>query len=238
MSKLTNTALIVLVAGAAFAAGRLAPTERGALAAQPETKPAQPQPKPAPPQTKPAPAQPAQPGMDEKAMKAMQEMMAAMTPGAQHKLLDCMLGEWEGWVKFSMAPGETPMESKGTLSRRWILDGRFIEETVVGEGMTPETPFHGLGLVGYNTIDKRYESAWFENMSTWITTSHGTYDAAKKQFVFEGKMLDPVTRKWADQRSVIDVSDPNREVMTGWLTGPDGKPWKNFEGDFTRKAAK
>ncbi|MFN0132342.1 MAG: DUF1579 domain-containing protein [Phycisphaerales bacterium] len=212
-------AMVVALAGVAFVMGRNWPVGPMAMA-----QPPKPEMKPAKPDAQP-PA----------GMPDMEAMMAAMTPGDHHKVLEVMLGNWEGEVKFWMAPGTDPMSSQATITREWAMGGRFVIEKVDGTTDNPDQRFNGMGIMGYNNMEKRYETAWIENMSTAITTSTGTYDAAKKTFTFQGEMYDPMTQKKTKSRTVLDVSDPNKEIMTGYGPGPDGKEFKNFEGIFSKK---
>lgn len=218
MPTRTQAITVVIAATLAFAAGRSLPVNNAAAAAQPEKKAAPGQ----PPKT---PATPAAPGLD--------ELMQKMQPGEEHKRLDALVGEWEGNVKFWMNPESEPMTSHGTVKRDWVLDGRFIIEHVQGESMGMQ--FKGLGLLGYNTLEKRYENIWAENMATWISFSTGQYDATKKALTLEGDALDPQTGKRVRQRTVVDLSTPRRHTMLGYCTGPDGKEFKNFEGTFEKK---
>lgn len=215
-----TTAAVVGAAAVAFAAGRAATWGEPVAAAQPpkEARPTQP-----PPGDKPA------------IPPEIAAMMAKMQPGEHHKRLDVMLGTWEGAVKFRMSPTEPWSETKGSAHREWDMDGRFVVEHVKGDAFAPGMPaFKGLGLVGYNTIENRYESVWIENAATYIGFMTGAYDPAKKTLTFTGDLLDP-SGKRVKQRHVMDVSDPNKEVATGYCTGPDGKEFQNFEGTFTRK---
>ncbi|MGE3106973.1 MAG: DUF1579 family protein [Phycisphaerales bacterium] len=222
MPSMKSTVVVLILTAGAFSAGRFWPASSDGVAH------AQPDPKAKAPASKPA----AQPDPE----AAMMEMMAKLQPGEHHKVLDVMIGNWEGTVKFWMAPGMEPMETTGSLHREWAMDGRWVIEHVDGKGMKPgDPPFKGMGLVGYNTIENKYESAWIENMATYLSTGTGTYDAAKKTFTFVGDMYDPMTMKKVHSRSVVDVSNPNKQTMTGYQTGPDGKEFKNFEGSFTKK---
>ncbi|MBL9030832.1 MAG: DUF1579 domain-containing protein [Phycisphaerae bacterium] len=223
-------AVVAAAVGLAFVAGRNWPGPGSEAAAQPpkpETKPAA----PAKPEVKPAqpPAPPPAGGPD------MEALMASMTPGEHHKVLDVMLGTWEGDVKFWMAPGTDPMTSRGTAKREWAMDGRFVIEHVDATSQDSDMRFKGMGIIGYNNVEKRYETAWIENMSTAITTSTGTYDPATKVFTYEGEMYDPMTMKKSKVRTTVDVSDPKKEIMRGYGAGPDGKEFMNFEGVFTKK---
>jgi hypothetical protein len=163
----------------------------------------------------------------------IQEMMKKMQPGPEHKVLDGMLGSWECQVKMWMEPGAEPMEITGSATRSWTLNGRFIEEHVDGD--CPEMgPFQGLGYMGFNTIEKKYETVWLEDKATWVSNMTGTYDAAKKTFTFEGENVDPMTGKAVQARHVIDVSNPSKHIATGYCT-KDGKEFKNFEGVFEKR---
>jgi len=133
-----------------------------------------------------------------------------------------------------MGPGEEWIESKGTARRELIFDGRFVVEHVDAEGMG-EGRFRGLGIVGFNTIDNRFESVRIENMATYVSTSSGTYDERTKSFTFEGEMIDPMTGNRMRTRMTMDCSEPDREVATGWTVLPDGTLEKTFEGVFERK---
>jgi len=42
-----------------------------------------------------------------------------------------------------MDPNQSPQTSEGTLDRKSIFDGRFIQENV--EGKMNDQPFHGFG---------------------------------------------------------------------------------------------
>jgi hypothetical protein len=160
--------------------------------------------------------------------------MEMMQPGAEHKVLDVLVGDWKGEVKMWMDPAQEPMVSKGTIHREWVLDGHFVHEAVSGDAMGGGPAFQGIGVTGYNPVEKRYEAGWVDNMSMWITTMNGTYDASKKTFTFAGECLNGMTGKREKQRHVMDVSNPDREVMSAWTTGPDGKEFKAFEGAFER----
>lgn len=159
------------------------------------------------------------------------EMPAGMTLAPEHAHLKQFLGDWEGSVKFKQ--GEEWTESDGTIHREMAMDGRFVIEHVTGS-MGDGGEFHGMGIVGYNTIDKKFESAWIENMATNISMATGSYDAASKKFTFTGDMVDPMTGKKVKTITIVDVSNPDKEVMEGYSVLADGSREKTFEGMFTR----
>lgn len=224
MVKFKQGVALVAVGSIAFIGGRLVPAGDAATAAQPEKvneklKELTDRVKGVQPPT-----------------EQMEKVAKLMEPGADHEVMEPLIGHFEGSGKMWMEEGGEAMEFSGKVDREWVLGGRFVHEKVTGDAMGPEQPaFEGLGVMGYNTIERRYESAWIENMSTYISMMNGTYDAAKKTFTFTGELMNPMTLKRTRQRSVLDVSDPNREVMTGYTTDTDGKEFKCFEGVFERK---
>src|SRR5262249_55616944 len=92
---------------------------------------------------------------------AMEAMIKAATPGPEHKRLNDLAGSFTYTMKAWMAPGQPPQESTGTSENKWILDGRFLAQTVSGTfaGM----PFHGYGLSGYDNVQKKYVSVWMDS---------------------------------------------------------------------------
>lgn len=221
---MSNRRVTTYVLLASLGAGALVAATAGHAFAQ-ESKGRQPAAQPAPkPDAKPAAAP--QPGHDQ------------APPGTElspmHKHLDNLVGTWEGGVKFKM--GDQWAESKGTCKRELDMDGRFVIERVDSSPAFEGAPrFKGLGIVGYNTLQNKYESVWIDNMGTYVSTSTGTFDEKAKTFTFEGDMFDPMKGTKTRQRTVIDCSNPRTETMTGYAVGADGKLDKNFEGTFTKR---
>jgi hypothetical protein len=143
--------------------------------------------------------------------KIMELVVKLGTPGPQHKLLEPMVGEFTCKVKIYMAPGKPPVESEGTVSRKWILGGRFIQERYTGEAMGK--PFTGLGWVGFDNKQKKYTVAWIDSMTTSIMTSQGTYDADKKTFTFTGEEDSPFFGGRVKTRDVVRIPDADTQVL-------------------------
>jgi len=55
-------------------------------------------------------------------------------------------------------PGTEPEVSTGTASRRMILGGRYLEETV--HAMMMGEHFEGLGLTGYDNVTGSWWGTW------------------------------------------------------------------------------
>ncbi|MBT8484987.1 MAG: DUF1579 family protein [Phycisphaerales bacterium] len=163
----------------------------------------------------------------------MQAWMDAGTPTKHHKYLNVMNGTWDAKFTMWMEPGAPPMVSIGTIKRHWALDGRYLAEEV--EAQTDFGTFHGLGYLGYNNVDGQYEFIWMDSMSTAIMSETGSYNPETKVMHTRGSMRDPASGHIIASRGMLDMSDPDRHVYTGYMTGADGKEYKSFEGISERR---
>ncbi len=162
----------------------------------------------------------------------MEAMMKASTPSKHHKHLDLFVGEWSGKYRFRMGPDEEWMEMDGDISREWVLDGHYVREEITTE--SEWGLFRGLGYMGFNNLEGRYEFIWMDNMSTSIMLQHGSYDPDTKILSSYGSHRDPATGKYYSMRGTHDMSDPDYHTFEGFATGPDGKEYKSFEGSSKR----
>lgn len=166
--------------------------------------------------------------------KAMMEAWAkAATPGDAHKLLEPMIGTWDAKVSFWSPAGGDPMTSTGVAERKWIMGGRFVEETFTGSYMN--NPFSGLGYVGYDNVKKQYWGTWIDNMGTGVMLSTGSTSDAGKTWAFDATYPDVLTGKDVMMKEKITCTDPDHQTFEMWAPGPDGKLFKNMEIVYTRK---
>ncbi len=161
----------------------------------------------------------------------MAKWMEFATPGPAHKVLEAKIGKWTGTVKMFM-PGAPPQESKFTSEAKWIMEGRYVEETVVGE--TPMGPFNGKGTTGYDNIKKKYVSTWIDNSGTGIYFHEGTYDPASKTFTYTGDSCDSTMTKYVKGRSVEKLIDNDHGTIQAFAPGPDGKETMTMEINYMR----
>ncbi len=113
------------------------------------------------------------------------------TPGANHKLLEPLIGSWDLNYKSWMDPKAPATESKGTSDASWILGGRYVMENV--NGMMGQMPMKGISITGYDNFKQTYNSLWMDEMSTSMMTSAGTADKDGKTFNFSGKFDNIMT---------------------------------------------
>lgn len=176
--------------------------------------------------------------------KEMQEMMAKMTelgkPGENHKLLASLAGSWTYDVTMWMDPKAPPMKSKGTATRKPIMDGRFFIAEHSGkfqmpgpDGKMKDTPFTGMAIEGYDNVKKAFVSSWIDNMGTMILHSEGTYDEASKTFTYNAncEMMPGMPVKIRESIKIVDANHHTFEWYEDRGTGEN----KTMEINFTRK---
>lgn len=162
---------------------------------------------------------------------AILKMMEFATPGPSHKVLDARVGKWSVQAKM-FEPGGEPSESTGTSEMKWILGGRFLQDTFTGEFMGQ--PFHGEGRTGYDNLKKKYVSSWLDDAGTGIYVYEGSYDAASKTFSFVGDMPDTNAGKYVKSRTVEKWTDNDHFTVQTHVPGPDGKEFLMMQLDYSR----
>jgi hypothetical protein len=170
--------------------------------------------------------------MDPKMAEMMKKAEISGTPGAAHKALEPLVGNWNAEVKCWMDPAAEPMVTKGTAKATWILDGRFVQEEFSGEFMGK--PFKGISLTGYDNTKQKYNNVWIDDMHTALFTSEGAAESGNKVFTLEGKMDCPMTgEKDVTMKQVIRVVSRDKHVLEMYDSRkPDVK---SMEITYTRK---
>ncbi len=182
-------------------------------------------------------AQPADP-MNDPAMMA--QMMELTKLNQNHQLLGKLAGEWTYEVKMWMAPDAPPMTSKGTAERKPMMEGRYYLMHVNGtmqmpgpDGKMKDFDFKGMSLEGYDNVQKKFVSAWIDNMGTGIIMFEGTYDPATDSYTYHStsEMMPGMKTK---VKEVIKVADKDHHTLE-WYEERDGKEVKTMEINYTRK---
>ena len=164
----------------------------------------------------------------------MQAMMAAMSPGPEHKLLSRMVGDWTFTNKMWMDPSAPPAEGSGTMHAETILGGRYVH--AVWKGNFMGMPFEGHAIEGYDNVSKKHVSSWVDNMSTAIMYSTGTCEQNGKVCTSTSQeMLDPMTNKMTSFRSVVTWTGDNSFKMEMYAKPAGGAEMKGMEMTVTKK---
>ena len=137
-------------------------------------------------------------------------------------------------------PSTPPQESKGTATRKSIMDGRYVVMDVKGkmqmpgpDGKMKETDFIGQGTEGYDNVKKKFVSSWMDNMGTGIMTAEGTYDPSSKSFTYNSdyEMMPGMKEK---VREVVKFGDKDH-MMLEYYEDRGGHETKTMEINYTKK---
>jgi len=171
--------------------------------------------------------------LDPKMEEMMKKAEAACTPGAAHKLLEPLVGEWNVEVKMWMAPDAPPTVSKGTAKSTWTLKERFVQQEFNGEVMGK--PFHGISYTGYDNVRQKYRSVWIDDMSTTMVTSEGDAASDGKVITFGGDYACALTgEKHKETKQIYRILSPDKHVFE--MHDPTkGDNSKEMEITYTRK---
>lgn len=163
----------------------------------------------------------------------MAAFQKAMTPGAEHKMLEAMAGEWTYASKMWMDPAAPPLEAGGTSSFKSILGGRYVQHE--HRGIAMGLPFHGIGVNGYDNLKQRFVSTWIDNMATAILFMTGSFDPATQTFTYTGEMSDVMKPgTLVEIRQTLHAPDADTALME-WYETRDGKETKTMEIRYQRK---
>ncbi len=128
---------------------------------------------------------------------------AMETPSKHHERLLKGVGEWEGTLSWSEAPGMPAGSTKATESVKavggfWTCS-RFECDFM---GM----PYVGCGQVGYSAKDKKYVGTWTDSMSSYFSLMEGQYDEKRKLIVMHWQAPD-MTGKMNHHRNELAMGD-------------------------------
>ena len=104
-------------------------------------------------------------------------------PGPEHKKLEPFVGHWTFTMKLWTDPNQAPAELKGTIERKWIMDGRFVQETARGECPQTGKTIEGLGLVGYDAAQKKFTYVKACGLTGIISSGLATCDSSGTHFI-------------------------------------------------------
>lgn len=171
------------------------------------------------------------PPMDPEKQLEMWESLGE--PGEAHRRLDPMVGEFRAVSRSWLAPDDEPLVAEASATNEWILGGRFLRTEFRGEMM--ETPFEGLGILGYDNAKERYVGFWCDSLSTMmLPISEGTCSEDGKVLTMKNTYASPVLGIDIVSRDVYTIESRDRHVFEMYETGPDGTETKTLEIVYTR----
>jgi hypothetical protein len=172
-------------------------------------------------------------GMSAEEAAMMQKWMEYATPGEPHAKLAERAGEWTFTTRMWQHPGAEPEESAGTATTEMILGGRYLVDKTKGTAMG--MPFEGLGITGYDNLNKELVGVWVDSFGTGIMTSRGSCNEDWSVCKYEGVGPDPMSGANKTVRMVDRKIDEDTFVFEMYDKTPDGQEWKAFEITYKRK---
>lgn len=163
-------------------------------------------------------ADPNVPPSPEALLKALAE---SGKPGAEHKKLRPFVGRWNFTLKIWTDPNQSPAELTGTIERKWIMDGRFVQESVQGKCPTTGKSFEGFGLLGYNSAEKKFTCVKACSICGTISSSLITADASGTRFECTKEECCPLTSQKVKGRDEVVIESNDRIVFNAYKTFND-----------------
>jgi len=156
-------------------------------------------------------------------------------PTDAHKVLRKDVGVWDAEIKMWMGgPDSEPMVSKG-MERNRLLGGLWLVSNFSGKFGDQE--FQGHGVTGYDPTKKKYVGTWVDTMSTHISHTESTYDAAKSEMTMMMTGIDSQSGQEMTSKATVKYIDNDQHVMTMYMKDPagDGDWIKGMEISYKRR---
>jgi hypothetical protein len=148
------------------------------------------------------------------------ELMKALAengrPGAEHKKLEPLVGDWAFTLRLWTDPNQPPAEVQGTVERKWIMGGRFVQETV--KGQCGSKTFEGLGLLGYDNAQKKFTATRACGICGKVCSSVGTTKGTDRKFEFATEEYCPVCREMVKGRDELVIESKDRIILNVYKT--------------------
>jgi hypothetical protein len=162
----------------------------------------------------------------------LKALAQAGKPGPEHKKLEPFVGDWNLTVKVWTDPSRPPAEAKGTVQRKWIMDGRFVQESVKVE--CEGKSFEGMGLLGYDNAQKKFTAVRACGLCGTISYGLVTCNDAGTKFECAREECCPLSGQKIKGRDEIVIESNDRIVVNIFKT-INGKEAKVMEIVSTRK---
>jgi hypothetical protein len=146
----------------------------------------------------------------------LQSLAEAGRPGPEHKKLQPLIGDWTFTAKMWTDPSQPPAELTGTVTRKWIMEGRFVQETARGE--YNGQAFEGMGLWGYDAGQKKFTTVRVCGLAGVISSGLIECDASGKKFECSTEESCPLSGEKVKGRDEVVFESDDRIVMNVFKT--------------------
>lgn len=158
-----------------------------------------------------------------------QDMFQMPKPGPEHEVLTKDVGTWDATVEMMMPPAPP---SKGVETNTLGPGGLWLIGDFKSEMMG--APFQGHAITGWDPARKKYVGTWVDSMTTALTVTESTYDAASRSMTGYIEAPGPDGRP-IKMKAVTQHTDNDTRVFTMYVPGPDGKEAPSMKITYKRR---
>lgn len=161
-------------------------------------------------------------------------------------LLEQMAGTWDVTQRMWPGPGAEPLELPPAVARRRLVDGTWLEETMVPAQPSAAAGFMRVAFFSYNPVRERYE--YFSIDTRAPQQMQYSSQALDRNAIAEVKFIDDdrfMAAQWGDAtnvefavRATVGAIEDGSQLFRLYLTPqaePDAEEFLAFEYVYTRR---
>jgi hypothetical protein len=141
--------------------------------------------------------------------------------GPEHEILKRNVGTWDVALEINIGPGMPPFTMAG-VETDTLVGGRWLMTEFKSDMMGQ--PFESHGISGWDPDKKAYVSVTADTLSTSLTASESTYDAATNTETGWTEMRDPMGNK-SKAKVVVAWPAPDSRTVKIFINASDPQPF-------------
>jgi Protein of unknown function (DUF1579) len=155
----------------------------------------------------------------------------APKPGPEHQKLAAFIGNWTFDGEAKSGPMGKGGKVTGSERIQWLPGGFFIERRF--EGKVPWGEMKGLEIIGYDSAQKVYTYAAFDNMGS---TGSGTMTVSGNTWNVTGRTS--MSGKSIQERCTLTLVNGGKSLHIKCDSSTEGTTWTpSFEGKATKSTS-
>lgn len=179
--------------------------------------------------------QDAKPAADQPAPKAESKAPAKLTTAQALAKLKAQEGTWDADITFWFQPGAEPVKTKGVVTSKMVMDGKFLEQKIEGDfgPAMGNTKWSSMSMTGYNETTGQFEAARFGSMTSVMIIVKGSYDPDGKTISMSGEYSFMGGK--ATNRDVITDHSADSVQIDSYMSFAGSPEFKGSEMKLTRR---
>jgi hypothetical protein len=153
-------------------------------------------------------------------------------PTESHEFLQRFVGKWKVDQEATMAPGQPPIQSTGTIESR-SLGGFWVINEMKSEMMGAS--FSGVQTIGFSAKQNSYVGTWVDSMTDMMWHYKGTLDDTGQILTLEADGPNVMAEgKLTKYHDIYEFKSNDKMMVYSKMLGEDGE-WITFmTGTATR----